>query len=117
MIETLYTTPKQFFKIFSAHDPGGSIGSNVIHHRGLRGLAYELSFPLAILFNDSLNTCVLSEAGHSFMVVPILKKSFRFRQLNYRPISPWRDRWRDLLSHTLWITLTLTICCLLSNMG
>ena len=87
VIETLHITPEHVFKVLCGLDPGSSMGSDAMHPRLLRSLASELSLPLAIIFNSSLNTGILPVEWRSSMVVPIFKKSSRYDPLNYRPIS------------------------------
>ena len=73
--------------ILSSLDPNSSLGSDGVHPRFLKFLADELSDPLAIIYNSSLQTGVVPVQWLSSIVVPIYKKSSRFNPLNYRPIS------------------------------
>ena len=63
------------------------MGMDGIHPRLLKNLAYELSFPLAKIFNWSLNQQKLPEEWLTAVVVPIYKDKSRFDPLNYRPVS------------------------------
>ena len=80
-------TPDQVFEILSGLDGNSSMGSDGVHPRLLKRLAGDLSLPLSLIFNRSLQEGVLPKEWLNSLVVPIYKKSVRSDPLNYRPIS------------------------------
>ncbi len=68
-------------------NPNKSPGPDSIHPRFLKELAKELSKPLAMLFNKSLNDSKLPEIWKRAKITAIFKKGDRKHPGNYRPVS------------------------------
>ena len=64
-----------------------SVGPDEIHPRILNELADELSEPIALLLNKSLEVGQIPQDWKKAYVSPIYKKGARNRAENYRPIS------------------------------
>ena len=86
-IDEIIITPDAVCQILLSLNPNSSLGDDGVHPRFLKLLADELSYPLSVIFNSSLQTGVVPVEWLSSIVVPIYKKSSRFDPLNYRPIS------------------------------
>lgn len=67
--------------------PTSSPGPDGIHPKILKELAKPLSFPLAALFQKSIDTGELPEVWKTADVVPIYKKGNKQSASNYRPVS------------------------------
>ena len=67
--------------------PACSPGPDNIHPRVLKEAAEQLSKPLAIIYNKSINTGCLPDDWKLGTVVPIFKKGDRQEPDNYRPVS------------------------------
>ena len=86
-IDDLIITPNDVYEVLMSLDSNSSMGEDGIHPRFLKQLAEQLSVPLCILFNSSLQTGILPDLWLSSLVVPIFKKNSRYDPLNYRPVS------------------------------
>ena len=64
------------------------MGKDGVQPRVLNGLAVDLCVPISIMFNSSLQECVLPNEWLKSIFDPIYKKSVGCDPLNYRPISP-----------------------------
>ena len=80
-------TPQDVKEVLELLDVNTSTGHDEIHPRFLKVLAHELSVPLAIMFNQSIDEGRLPSEWLSSIVVPIFKKGERCNPLNYRPVS------------------------------
>jgi len=79
-------------------DISKSPGPDFWHPRFFKEAAFELTKPLTVLFQKSLDTGVLPDVWKTANVVPVFKKGDRKLPSNYRPIS-----------------LTLVICKILES--
>ena len=86
-IEDLVISVERVECVLMSLDANSSMGDDGMHPRLLKALAHDLSYPLTLLYNNSLRSGELPREWLRSMVVPIYKKSFRFDPLNYRPIS------------------------------
>ena len=68
-------------------DPNKAQGPDQIPSRVLKELSKELSTPLSILFNLSLETGVVPQDWCSAEVTAIFKKGSKSEPGNYRPVS------------------------------
>ena len=87
LIDDLVISPSIVEMALGNLDGNSSMGEDCIHPKLLKSLSHELSFPLCIIFKNSLETGFLPNEWLSSLVVPIYKKSQRYDPLNYRPIS------------------------------
>ena len=83
----VYITSSLVESVLNSLDPNSSLGEDGIHPRMLKALAVQLSFPLSIIFNNSIQSGILPYEWLSSIVIPLYKKSFRYDPLNYRPVS------------------------------
>ena len=62
-------------------------GSDLIHPRLLKELAVQVAYPLAIIFQQSIDQTRVPEQWRTANVIPIFKKGSKRDTANYRPIS------------------------------
>ena len=86
-MDDIMVTPEIVHDILSSLNPNSSLGEDGVHPRFLKLLCDNLSFPLTLIYNSSLQTGIVPVEWLCSVVVPIFKKSSRFDPLNYRPIS------------------------------
>ena len=68
-------------------DENSAMGPDSLHPIILKRCADYLAYPLAVIYNKSLNEGVLPDTFKSSRVVPIFKNGSRYDPLNYRPVS------------------------------
>ena len=68
-------------------DPNSALGGEGVHPRFLKVLRSDLSVPLSINFNSTLQSGSLPTKGLSSIVIPLFKKSSNYDPLNHHPIS------------------------------
>ena len=87
-ISDLRVTPEAVTKKLNKLDPSKAQGPDKIPARVLKELSNELSHPISVLFNTSLETGELPEDWKSAEVIAIYKKKGkRSDPANYRPVS------------------------------
>lgn len=87
VLDDITTTPIEVRKILNSLNIGKAVGHDGISNRILRECADSLCFPLARLFNMSLQVGDFPTFWKLANVVPIFKKNNRQRVENYRPVS------------------------------
>ena len=80
-------TQEMMLKALKALKPSKSPGPDEIHPRVLRETAEELSLPLKILFDKTMDTGKIPQDWKSAEVRPIFKKGNKNSAGNYRPVS------------------------------
>ena len=78
---------QQVTKILKNLKPDKSAGSDGIHPLMLRNVADQISKPLTMLYNISINTGEVPEDWRKDSAIPIYKKGPRNEPFNYRPAS------------------------------
>ena len=73
--------------LISSLNPSKGLGPNSIPTKIMQMLTNELSYPLAMIFNISLNTGKFPKLLKLSKVIPVYKKSSKLEPSNYRPIS------------------------------
>ena len=68
-------------------DVSTAAGPDNMHPALLKSCALELSYPLFIIFQKSLQHSVLPSLWKTSLVAPIFKSGSRYSPLNYRPVS------------------------------
>jgi len=68
-------------------NPSSAPGPDKVYPRFLKECAGELSVPLAIIYEKSLNECKVPDDWKSTNITPIYKKGPKNRAENYRPIN------------------------------
>ena len=86
-VSDITISKEQILELAKAINVKKSPGPDEIHPKMLVELANELSGPLTILFNKSLNTGVVPNDWKLAQVSPIFKKGAKDKAENYRPIS------------------------------
>ena len=79
--------PEDVLATLQALDVNSAHGADNLHPFLLRSCASGLTYPLYLLFSQSLSECRLPSLWKQSIVVPIYKKGSRYDALNYRPIS------------------------------
>ena len=64
-----------------------SLGFDQINNKLLKIICVEISKPLEIIFNESLNSGIFPEKMKMVEVIPLYKSKSKFEPGNYRPIS------------------------------
>ena len=80
-------TPNQIRDLLQKVHPTKSAGDDKMHPRILQECAVQLSQPLQIIFQKSLDTGIFPDAWKTATVTPIHKSEERDLSENYRPIS------------------------------
>jgi hypothetical protein len=80
-------TPQEVFDVLSALNASSAMGLDGLHPKLLKECAEQLSRPLCLLFNLSLQSGLIPDAWRESLVVPIFKGKSRYDPLNYRPVS------------------------------
>ena len=62
-------------------------GADLVHPRLLKGLAVQVAYPLAIIFQQSIDQSRVPQQWRTANVIPIFKKGSKHDAANYRPIS------------------------------
>ena len=62
-------------------------GADLIHPRLLKELAVQVAYPLAIIFQQSVDQTRVPQQLRTANVIPIFKKGSKRDTANYRPIS------------------------------
>jgi hypothetical protein len=75
------------FDVLAGLDVNSAMGLDGLHPKLLKECAVQLTQPLFILFNCSLQSGLLPDAWKSSLVIPIFKSKSRYDPLNYRPVS------------------------------
>ena len=78
---------KERENIIQTHNWKKTTGPNSIPTDILHQLKTEISYPLSIIFNISLNTGTHPELLKPAKVIPVFKKGSQLSTSNYRPIS------------------------------
>jgi len=86
-LENVYITEEEVLDHLLLLDVSKSNGPDDISPRLLKSAARELSYPLALLFNKSLQSCTYPSAWKIANVTPVFKNGSRELVSNYRPIS------------------------------
>ena len=87
MLMNINITSNDVLKVINKLKPHKSPGPDEVYARILKECRDELSNPLAVLFNKSLESGLVPEAWKLANVVPIFKKGDKSIASNYRPIS------------------------------
>ncbi|CAH8546979.1 unnamed protein product [Dicrocoelium dendriticum] len=77
----------QVLKLLQELYPSKAAGPDSIHPKLLHELAGELSGPLTMVFQKSLDTCTLPSEWKEAVICPIFKNGDRSLSANYRPVS------------------------------
>ena len=80
-------TSEDVYELLSKLKPTKSPGPDWLHPRLLKELAQALSYPIALLFQKSLDSGQLPLDQKSANVPPIFKKGIKCESKNYRPVS------------------------------
>ena len=80
-------TTEMVYKILSNLKPDKSPGPDSIHPRLLKNISKEISIPLSIIFNKSLETNKIPVEWKKARVSAIFKKGDKSQAGNYRPVS------------------------------
>ena len=62
-------------------------GADLVHPRLLKELAVQVAYPLAIIFQQSIDQSRVPQQWRTANVIPIFKKGSKRHAANYRPIS------------------------------
>ena len=62
-------------------------GADLIHPRLLKELAVQVAYPLAIIFQQSIDQSRVPQQWRTANIIPIFKKGSKRDAANYRPIS------------------------------
>ena len=62
-------------------------GADLIHPRLLKELAVQVAYPLAIIFQQSIDQSRVPQQWRTANAIPIIKKGSKRDAANYRPIS------------------------------
>ena len=81
------TSPEEISKIISTFSPSKSSGPHSIPVRLLKLLLHDISVPISILINLSLESGIFPTLLKTSKVIPIFKKGSPLDVSNYRPIS------------------------------
>ena len=87
LLENITISEDQMYQALSSLKISKSPGPDEIHPRILKELAKELSSPLTLLFNKSLQEGKLPDKWKIAEVRPIFKKGSKQQAGNYRPVS------------------------------
>ena len=86
-ISTIDITPSNVQDILTDLNISKACGPDGINNKVLKECSYSLSFPLAIIFQKSIDLGYFPDSWKEAMVAAILKKNDRQDKTNYRPIS------------------------------
>ena len=86
-LDDMEITEDDVLKAISEINPNKSIGPDNIHPKAIVECKLELSNPLTIIFNKSLNEGRIPEIWKTANVTPIYKSGTKEDPGNYRPIS------------------------------
>ena len=86
-LDDMEITEDDVLKVISEINPNKSIGPDNIHLKAIVECKLELSNPLTIIFNKSLNEERIPEIWKTANVTPIYKSGTKEDPGNYRPIS------------------------------
>jgi len=78
---------EEIIKLLRSLNPSKSPGPDGVHPKILRDLANELSTPIQIIFNKSLNSGVVPDMWKEAIITAIFKKGDKSSPSNYRPVS------------------------------
>ena len=80
-------TAQEVFGLLSGLNVSSAMGLDGLHPRLLRECAEQLSQPLCLVFNLSMQSGLVPDAWRESLVIPIFKGKSRCDPLNYRPVS------------------------------
>ena len=83
----IHFTPQTVEEVLKHLKNSSSPGPDEISQRVLKETAHEVSLPLCILFNKSMNSGIVPADWRCANVVPIYKSGPKGEPVNYRPIS------------------------------
>ena len=87
ILENIIITEHQMYTSLKSLKTSKSPGPDEIHPRILKELANELSYPLTLLFNKTLEKGKIPAEWKIAQVRPIFKKGSKVSAGNYRPVS------------------------------
>ena len=64
-----------------------SPGVDGIHPQILKELSDSISYPLSLIFQDCIQSCIIPQQWKDGIIAPIFKKGDRSLAKNYRPVS------------------------------
>ena len=86
-LSDVYINETQMLKALTSLNISKSPGPDLIHPRLLKEAAYQLTYPLTILFNKTIESGYLPDCWKVAEVRPIFKKGTKSSPNNYRPVS------------------------------
>ena len=87
VMQNIKFTPEMVIEVLKRIKNSSSPGPDEISQRVLKELMHEVSEPLSLLYNKSMQTCDIPKDWKLANVVPIYKSGPKGEPVNYRPIS------------------------------
>ena len=86
-LNAIYLETEEVYQALSRLDPYKATGCDEMHPSVLKHSAHSLCEPIAMLFNQSLSTCIVPKEWKIHKIHPIPKSKSVSDIANYRPIS------------------------------